>query len=268
VHVRRFKNATPDWNDVYNLGAGFVWRVTADGAGTYDRGLTTAATDGSYTDAITSHVNFTWSFDFKGTSFTPGADNGLDTPQSLSGQASASATYSDTPDQNTSCAGAMTVPGGEGSPNMSYVEFPHDGATRALDFTVQLVPGFDLNWPDACDSNWATFPAADRLLVGARMPIAVALREGIYEPSGNHGPDMHAQSFSYPVDDFSPPVVGQAIPHQSSSNNDGEVISTSTEDLDLAGALHFRLVGLFMPLGLGGSPHAPLRSDGHVPPVL
>jgi hypothetical protein len=268
VHVKRFRNANPGWNDVYNLGAGFVWRVTADGAGTYDRGLTAAATDGSYTDAFTSHVNFTWSFDFKGTSLTPGADNGLDTAQSLAGQASASATYSDTPEQNASCAGPMAVPGGQGSPNVSYVEFPHDGATKALDFTVQLVPGFDLNWPAACDSNWATFPAADRLLVGARMPIAVALREGIYELGGNHGPDMHAQPFSYPIDDVSPPVAGQAIPQQSSSENDGEAISTSTEDLTLAGTLHFRLVGLLMPLGLGGSPHAPVRGDGHVPPVL
>jgi hypothetical protein len=79
---------------------------------------------------------------------------------------------------------------------------------------------------------------------------------------------MHAQSFSYPVDDFAPPVAGQARPHRSSSGNDGSVISTSTEDLKLLGALHFRLVGLFMPLGLGGSPHAPVRQDGHTPPVL
>ena len=268
VHVARFKNTTPDWNDAYNLGAGFLWRVTSEGSGTWDSRSTATATDGSYTDANTAHVNFSWSFDFKGTSFTPGADNGLDAPGSLTGQASASATYSNSPDQNASCAGSMNVPGSDSPPNLSYVELPQEGTPKALDFTVELVNGFDLSWPSACDSVGATFPEADRLLVGARMPIATAVRDGIYELSGDHVPDMHAGSFSYPVDDLAPPAAGQAHPHQSTSGNDGQEISTSTQDLKLAGMLHFRLVGLQMPLGLGGAPQPPVRGDGHVPRVL
>jgi hypothetical protein len=268
AHVARFKNTTPDWNDAYNLGAGFVWRVTAAGAGTWDSRSTTTATDGSYTDTTAAHVDFTWSFSFKGSSFTPGAGNGLDAPGSLTGQASASATYSDTPEQNASCAGPMKVPSTDGPPNVSYAEFPQDGTIRALDFTVQLLNGFDLSWPPDCNSHWATFPQADRLLLGARMPVVTAVRYGIYELGGDHVPDMHAQSFSYPVDDLAPPVVGQAQPHQSSSQNDGQEISTSAEDLKLAGLLHFRLVGLLMPLGESGLPKPPVRGDGHVPPIL
>jgi hypothetical protein len=268
VHVARFKNTTPDWNDAYNLGAGFLWRVIADGTGTYDNRITVVATDGSYTDLFASHVNFTWSLVFKGSSFTPGAENGLNAPRSLAGQASASVTYSETPEQNASCTGRVKDTSTDGSPNMAYAEFPQDGPTKALDFTVQLTGGSNLNWPATCDSTWSTFPDADRLLVGARMPIAVARRTGIYELGGDHGPDMHAQPFSYPVDDFAPPVVKQATPHQSSRENDGDESSTTTEDLRLAGTLHFRLVGLFMPLGESGLPHGPVRGDGHVPPVL
>ena len=67
-------------------------------------------------------------------------------------------TYSDTPEQNASCAGPVNDTGTDGSPNMSYAEFPQDGATKALDFTVQLMGGSTLNWPSTCDSSWATFP--------------------------------------------------------------------------------------------------------------
>jgi hypothetical protein len=179
-------------------------------------------------------VDFTWNFVFKGFSFTPGADYGLNASQPPAGQASAGATYSDTPAQNASCAGPMKVPSSDGSPNMAYAEFPQDGPTKALDFTVQLVNGLDLTWPAACESVGATFPTADRLLVGARMPVAVAVRNGIHELGGDHTPDQHAQPFSYPVDDLAAPVIKQSMPHQSSSSNDGSEISTSTEDLRLA----------------------------------
>ena len=84
-------------------------------------------------------MDFTWNFVFKGFSFTPGADYGLNASQPPAGQASAGATYSDTPAQNASCAGPMKVPSSDGSPNMAYAEFPQDGPTKALDFTVQLV---------------------------------------------------------------------------------------------------------------------------------
>jgi hypothetical protein len=151
---------------------------------------------------------------------------------------------------------------------MSFAEFPESGKTKALDFTVQLVAGFTLNWPSRCDSNWATFPEADRLVVGARMPIAVALRNGIYNLGGDHSPDMHAHPFSYPVNDLAPNVVKQAEPHQSSGGNDGQIVSSLTADLTLTGTLNFRLVGLLMPLGESGLPHAPVRADGHTPPVL
>lgn len=268
VHVARFRNTTPDWNDAYNLGAGFLWRVTAHGSGAYDSRATTAATDGSFTDTYTSHVTFTWNFAFRGASFSPGSDNGLDAPHLLTGQASAGVAYSDTPEQNATCAGPVKDTSRDGSPNLSYAQVPEYGATKALDFTFQLAGGANLSWPSGCNSDWATFPDADRLLVGARMPIAVASSHGIYELGGNHVPDMHAQPFSYPVDDLANPVVGRAKPHRSSSSNDGTSVLTSTEDLKLAGTLHFRLVGLFMPLGQFGSPHPPLRDDGHGPPVL
>jgi hypothetical protein len=152
---------------------------------------------------------------------------------------------------------------------MAYAEFPQDGPTKALDFTVQLANGLDLTWPAACESVGATFPTADRLLVGARMPVAVAVRNGIYELGGDHTPDQHAQPFSYPVDDLAAPLIKQSMPHQSSSSNDGSEISTSTEDLRLAAMLHFRLVGLFMPLGVSGLPPRPgprrrTRSPGSV----
>ena len=191
--------------------------MTGDGTGTYDNRSTAAATDGSYTDVFASHVNFTWNLVFKGTSFTPGAENGLNAPRSLAGQASASVTYSDTPEQNASCAGPVNDTGTDGSPSMSFAEFPQDGATKALDFTVQLMGGSNLTWPSTCDSSWATFPdsrpAPGRRAHARRRRCARRNLRAGRRPWARHA----RQPFSYPVDDFAPPVVKQATPHQGSA---------------------------------------------------
>jgi hypothetical protein len=272
--VKRFKNTNSHWNDVYNLGPGFLWRVTATGSGTWDSLTTQAATDGSSTNTFTTHVGYSWSFGFNGPSAKPGSGGGLTARPSLTGTASASATYSANPGQNTSCAGQMndTGRGFQGSPRLSYAPVPQEGKAKALDFTVQLAGG-DMSWPSpACSSDWAEFPDATRLLVGARMPAAAAVHYGLYQPvaklTGYHPPDLRAQPFDYPVDDQAPSVVSDATPYQHSSTNDGDTVTTLTQSLKLAGTLHFRLVGLWMPLGLDGTPQPPLAQDGHVPPVL
>lgn len=272
--VKRFQNANPGWNDVYNLGPGFLWRVTADGSGAWDSLTTQVASDGSSTNTFTTHVGYSWSLAFNGPSTRPGSGAGVIARPSLTGQASASATYSDNPQQNTSCAGQMNDMGHgfNGSPRLSYAQVPQEGKVKALDYTVQLAGG-DMSWPSsACSSDWAEFPDATRLLVGARMPVATAEHYGLYQPTtkptGYHPPELHAQPFDYPVDDQAPSVAGDANPSEHFSTTDGNTIINTTQTLRLAGTLHFRLVGLWMPLGLFGTPLPPLHQDGRVPPVL
>jgi hypothetical protein len=267
VHVARFKNTTPDFNDVYNLGPGFLWKVIGTGAGTDDYQSTATATDGSSTDTYKTLASFSWNLVFgRGRPLQLSDGESYGAKRSLEGQASATVSYSDNSTPNTSCAGAIRDTGGDQSPDMSFAAFPHEGRTKALDFTIDLVGG--LSWPSGCNSDTSVFPEDDRFVVGARMPIAVALRTGIYNPGGDIAPALHTRPFSYPVDDLDPQIAAIAKPHQSSSETDGGTIYKSTEDFKLAGALRFKLVGLWMPLGLDGGAQPPVRADGGVPPVL
>jgi hypothetical protein len=268
-HVARFRNTTPFWNDVNNLGPGFLWEVTSDGAGTFDSHATSAATDGSYTSNSQTHASFSWNMTFSGGKpilFKEGYS--YRAAPAFSGQytASATTTYPADPPDSSSCTGPISQSSGVGQPGLSFATYPEFGKTKALDFSVELVSA--VNWP-GCSSD---FDKADdsRFLVGVRMPAAVAGSHGLFDPANGlrAHPILHAEGFSYSVDNQAPSVVKESVPTQSSSENDGSVATTSNQTLKLAGTLHFKLVGLWMPLGLLGIPSPPLRADGHVPPVL
>jgi hypothetical protein len=268
AHVKRFKNANPGWNDVDNLGPGFLWKATGDGSGTYVYQQTTAANDGSDTRTYNTQASFSWSFTYAGGHVLNLGNDTANASPSLAGQMSAGTADSSDPTQNAQCTGAVKDGGGGLEvPNMNVAQYPRDGKTKALDFTLALVDR--LNWPSSCNSDWAIVPGDSRFVVGARVPVSVLESDGFYNPGGLKGqPNLNGQPFDLPVDDMSPTAAPDAKPHQGSSANDGSAQTTSNEDLKLAGTLHFKLVGLWMPLGWLGSPHPSLRADGKVPPVL
>jgi hypothetical protein len=268
VHVKRLKKVNPGWSDAYNLNPGFLWKVTTDGSGSYVYQDTTAADDGSDTWAYNTRASFSWQSNLGRGKVLKVNDGYATGSPALSGQISAGITDSADPTQNASCAGAVKdVGGGVESPTMSFAEYPHEGKTTALDFTFDLVDRLSL--PSTCSSDWATFPEDSRFVVGARVPIAVLERDGFYSTGGLNAPQLlTAQPFDVPVNDTAPTAAKSAEPHRAGHTDDGINTDTWTEDLTLAGALHFKLVGLWMPLGYLGVPHAPLKADGKVPPIL
>jgi hypothetical protein len=269
VHVKRLKKVTPGWSDAYNLGPGFLWKATGDGSGTFAYQDSTIADDGSgETWTYSTQANFTWNFNFAGGHVLKLGDGSANAAPSLTGQITAGTTDSLDPTNDASCSGPVNdTHSGVSLPSMSFAEYPHEGKTQALDFTVFLAD--QLSVPSSCSSDWATFPESGRFVVGARVPIDVFERNGFFTVGGLSAPQLlSAEPFDVPVDDQAPTAVRDAQPHQAGTTDDGTAKSTYTEDLRLAGRLHFKLVGLWMPLGWLGTPHAPLKADGKVPPVL
>lgn len=268
VHVKSLRKVTPGWSDAYNLGAGFLWKVTSDGSGSYLYQQTTTADDGSDTLTYNTQAGFRWSFGLAGGRVLKLNDGYAKGSPSLSGQISAGTTDAADPTQNASCAGPVKdVGGGVQPPTMSFEAYPHEGKTTALDFRFDLVDR--LSWPSSCNSDWATWPGDDRFVVGSRVPLPVLQSNGFYTAGGLKAKQLlSARPFDVALDDTSPIAAPDAQPHQGGTQDDGTATTTFSEDLKLAGTLHFKLVGLWMPLGLLGAPHAPLKADGKVPPVL
>jgi hypothetical protein len=267
VHVKRLRKVTPGWSDAYNLGAGFLWKVTSNGSGTYVY-QDTQVSDGDPTAVWTysTHASFNWNFSYAGGHVLKLDDGGANAAPSLSGQISVNSTSPSDP-PNT-CSGPVTdTRGGVSVPSMSFAVYPHEGKTKALDFRAELADQLAL--PSTCSSDWTTFPEDQRFVVGARVPIDVFERNGFFSTGGLNAPQLlSAVPFDVAVDDQSPVAASDAKPHQGGTVDDGNITDNYTEDLKLAGTLHFKLVGLWMPLGLLGVPHAPLKADGKVPPVL
>lgn len=274
VHVARFKNTSYSWNDAENLSPGFLWLVTSDGSGTWNnQSVDTSDSDGTST-TYQANASLTWNM-----SFNHGRPVLLESHEgdsffalpTLTGQASASTTWSDGSQPNSSCSGAVSETNGIEQPNVSFAEYPSESPTpKALDFNLLLTGA--LSWPDSSDSN--EFPGDDQFEVGARIPISLASGNGLFYGPGPQDlrasvHPTHGQSFSYPVDNSSPVVAGDINPpFQTSTSDDGSSTSHITTSLKLTGELHFTLVGLWMPLGLFGDPEPPQPSDGRVPPVL
>lgn len=275
VRVARFKNTSYSWNDAENLSPGFLFLVTSDGTGTWNnQSVVTSDSDGTST-TYQANASLTWNM-----SFTHGKpillvahehDSFFALP-TVTGQASASTTWSDGSQPNTSCSGAVSETNGSQQPNFSYAEYPSETANpKALDFDLLLTGA--LSWPDSCDSN--EFPGDDQFEVGARIPISLASGDGVFYGAGPQDlratvHPTHGQSFSYPVDNSSPALAGDGLnpPYQTSTTDDGSSTSHITTSLKLTGELHFTLAGLWMPLGIFGDPEPPQPSDGRVPPVL
>lgn len=258
----------PGWSDAYNLGPGFLWKATGDGSGTYVYEDTQTSDGGGTTWTYNTQASFKWTLPFAKGAVLNLSDDSFSANPSLSGQISAGTTNSDIPQNNASCTGSVNDGhGGASLPDISLAEYPHNGKTQALDFRVDLVD--QLSWPSTCSSDWAKVPDDSRFAVGARVPLAVVEHNGFFTTGGLNSPQLlSAQPFDVSVDDLAPMVVSDAQPHRGGTADDGNVTDTFTEDLKLAGTVHFKLVGLYMPLGMLGSPHKPLPVDGKVPPVL
>lgn len=266
-HVAHFRNTTRDWNDANGLGPGFLWAVSSVGSGTFDSHATSTATDGSSNSSAQTHDSFTWNTTFSGGNpilLQDAEGHSFNAPPTLSGQmtASSTTTYLDAPPDSNACSGPISESASTSGPSISFATYPEYGTTRALDFRIDLAGA--LNWP-SCSSDFDT-PDDARFVVGVRLPAAVAGSHGIFNPASGLSahPIMQAHGFAYPVDDMAPGVIKDSQPSQSSSDNG----TTTSQSLNLTGTLHFKLVGLWMPLGWLSTPAPPVPADGHVPPVL
>ena len=250
AHTTHFRNENPDFNWADTLHPGFLYRATSDGTGAFDEQSTSRFDDGSGTRSDHLHADFAWHFDIDhGRAFLLGADSLFYAP-GLTGSDSYAYTDTGDPTQDQSCTGSLKDAAGDQQLAMSIGAYPSTGAKpQGWELTLDLAG--NITWPDCGPGN--VEPAVARFVGGARMPFS-GLGSRFQSP-------MHATSFDVPLDNSDPEVVKQVEPHESAAGDDGDVASTYTEDLGFAGAVHFRLAGMWMPLGWLSTPQPPVRAD-------
>lgn len=257
VHTTHFKNENPMFNWASTLHPGYLYRVTSDGTGAYDEQSTRQYDDGSDTINDHLHADFRWHFDIdRGRALLPARDNFFYAP-ALTGSLSYTFTDAADPTQNQSCSGDLRDVKGEQDPAMSLDWYPDTGAkTQGWELVLRLAN--KLRWPD-CGPSQAE-PTEQQFFAGDRMPNGTFIEQRFENP-------MQGKSFDIPVSGTDPSVVKLVQPHTGDTSDDGTTTDSYAEDLGFTGSVHFRLVGMWMPLGLLSAPNPPIHADGHVPPV-